>query len=34
MNLWLQGPRNTLVQLFMDNKDYTHLLFIDADISF
>ena len=25
--------RNTLVQLFMDG-DYTHLLFIDADIAF
>ena len=25
--------RNTLVQLFMDG-DYTHLMFIDADISF
>lgn len=27
--------RNTLVQLFMDDKDhYTHLMFIDADIAF
>ena len=26
--------RNTLVQLFMDHSDYTHLLFIDADIGF
>ena len=26
--------RNTLVQLFMDNSEYTHLLFIDADIGF
>ena len=26
--------RNTLVQLFMDHLDYTHLLFIDADIGF
>jgi len=26
--------RNTLVQLFMDESKYTHLLFIDADISF
>ena len=26
--------RNTLVQLFMDDKQYTHLLFIDADIVF
>lgn len=26
--------RNTLVQLFMDNTEYTHLLFIDADIAF
>ena len=26
--------RNTLVQLFMDEKKYTHLLFIDADIAF
>ncbi len=26
--------RNTLVQLFMDNEDYTHLLFIDADLAF
>ena len=26
--------RNTLVQLFMDNKNYTHLLFIDADLAF
>ena len=25
--------RNTLVQLFMDG-DYTHLLFIDADLAF
>ena len=25
--------RNTLVQLFMD-EEYTHLLFIDADLSF
>ncbi len=26
--------RNTLVQLFMDEKKYSHLLFIDADIAF
>ena len=26
--------RNTLVQLFMDEQKYTHLLFIDADIAF
>jgi len=26
--------RNTLVQLFMDEEQYTHLLFIDADIAF
>ena len=26
--------RNTLVQLFMDESQYTHLLFIDADIAF
>jgi len=26
--------RNTLVQLFMDNTEYTHLLFIDADLAF
>ena len=26
--------RNTLVQLFMDHSEYTHLLFIDADIGF
>tara|TARA_R100000700_G_C3173321_1_gene147839 strand:+ start:1671 stop:2444 length:774 start_codon:yes stop_codon:yes gene_type:complete len=26
--------RNTLVQLFMDDKTSTHLLFIDADIAF
>ena len=26
--------RNTLVQLFMDHTEYTHLLFIDADIGF
>ena len=26
--------RNTLVQLFMDDKQYTHLLFIDADLAF
>ncbi len=26
--------RNTLVQLFMDDEQYTHLLFIDADIGF
>ena len=26
--------RNTLVQLFMDEEKYTHLLFIDADLSF
>ena len=26
--------RNTLVQLFMDNEEYTHLLFIDADLAF
>ena len=26
--------RNTLVQLFMDESQYTHLLFIDADIGF
>ncbi|MDB9844625.1 hypothetical protein OAC44_00780, partial [bacterium] len=26
--------RNTLVQLFMDDAQYTHLLFIDADLAF
>ena len=26
--------RNTLVQLFMDDEQYTHLLFIDADLAF
>ena len=26
--------RNTLVQLFMDEEKYTHLLFIDSDLSF
>ena len=26
--------RNTLVQLFMDESQYTHLLFINADIAF
>lgn len=30
----IQRARNALVDVFMQNKDFTHLMFIDADIKF